>query len=134
MRSADLGHLAARPPLGGTPRTYCFQHPAATIVRFLDIASVSVPTVSTTYDETVELLHFVDHLQAEKLIPRGKSYLYEIVGHEDRAADLLLLGSAKDDWPMGRRAIQCLTPDDARQIQDREEGFEGYFERLRPEW
>ena len=134
MSSADLRYLAARHPLGGTPKAYSFEHQAATIVRFLDIASVSSPTFSDTYDATVDLLEFVDLLQAHKLVPRVKDHLYAVVSPEDRAADLLLLGSARNDWPMGRHAIQCLTSDDARQIQNREEGFEGFFERLRPEW
>jgi len=132
--SADLKKLEARPVIDGTPRTYSFQHAAATIVRFLDIASVSSPTLSASYDATVDLLEFVDHLQAHNLVPWVKDHLYAVVSDEDRAADLLLLGSARNDWPMGRHAIQCLTSDDARQIQNREEGFEGFFERLRPEW
>ena len=82
----------------------------------------------------MKLLEFVDHLQALKLASQVKAHLYKAVSRECRGADLLLLASDKDDWPMGRRAIQCLTPDNARQIQDREEVFEGFFERLRPEW
>jgi hypothetical protein len=82
----------------------------------------------------VKLLEFVDHLQAHKLVPRVKAHLYKVMLLEGRAADLLLLSSAKDDWPMGRRAIQCLSADHAQCIQYREEGLEGFFEQLRPEW
>jgi hypothetical protein len=132
--SADLAHLEARPPLDSTPKSSSFQHPAATIVRFLDIASVSSPTISATYDESVELLDFVEHLQARALVPRVKAHLYKVMSRQGRAADLLLLGSAKDDWPMGRLAIQFLTAAQAQAIQHRKEEFEGFFERLRPEW
>jgi len=104
--SSDLSHLEARLPLSETSQTILLPHAAATIVRFLDIASVSSPTFSATYDATVDLLELVDHLQAHKLVPRVKDHLYKVMSLERRAADLLLLGSAKNDWPMGRRAIQ----------------------------
>lgn len=132
--STDLSHLEARPPLSGTSKTILFPHPAATIVRFLDIASVSSPTISATYDQSVELLDFVEHLQAQALVPRVKAHLYKVMSRQGRAADLLLLGSAKDDWPMGRQAIQNLTAAQAQHIRYREEGFQGFFEKLRPEW
>jgi hypothetical protein len=90
--------------------------------------------MSTTYDESVDLLDFVGHLQAHKLVPRVKAHLYKVMSREGRAADLLLLGSAKDDWVMGRLAIQFLTAAQAQAIQHREEEFQGFFERLRPEW
>ena len=90
--------------------------------------------MSSTYDESVELLEFVDHLQAHRLVPRVKDHLYMVMLLERRAAHLLLLGSAKNDWPMGRRAIQSLTAAQAEAIQYRDEQFEGFFERLRPEW
>jgi len=128
--SSDLGHLEARLPLSETSKTILLPHAAATIVRFLDIASVSSPTFSASYDATVDLLELVDHLQAHKLVPRVKDHLYKVMSLERRAADLLLLGSAKNDWPMGRRAIQSLTAAQAEAIQDRDEQFEGFFERL----
>jgi hypothetical protein len=56
------------------------------------------------------------------------------MSRQGRAADLLLLGSAKDDWSMGRLAIQSFTAAQAQQIQYRGKGLQGFFEMLRPEW
>ena len=132
--SSDLSHLEARLPLSETSRTILLPHSATTIVRFLDIASVSSRTFSTAYDETVELLELVNHLQAYMLAPSVVDHLFHTVSGERRAADLLLLASSKDDWAMGQVAIQFFTTGQASELRLRPGGVQGFFEKLRPEW
>jgi hypothetical protein len=124
--------LKARPSLSATSKTILLSHSATTIVRFLDIASVSSPTFSTGYDETVELLDFVDYLKPHALVPRVKTHLYQVMSRECRAADLLLVASSKDDWKMGQIAIQNLSAAQASQLRRQPGGFQGFFDKLRP--
>ena len=73
-------------------------------------------------------------MRASKLIPQVKSHLYRVMSLEGRAADLLLLASSQDDWDMGKIAVKQLSESQILQIKTLPEGFEGFFEKLRPEW
>jgi hypothetical protein len=132
--SADLSHLIARSAMADTPKMISLNHSTTSIVNFLDFASVSSPTLTTTFDETIGLLALVEDIRAHKLLPQVKMHLYMVMSHEGRAADMLLLASKKDDWTMGRKALRNLSANQAAQISVRREGLQGFFEQLRPVW
>jgi hypothetical protein len=84
--------------MNGPGSTVHLDHSAASIEKFLDIASVSTPILITDYDETLKLLAVADHFRSHKLLPHIKERLYSFT---DRfAVDLMALASTRDDWEM----------------------------------
>jgi hypothetical protein len=105
---------------------------ATIIVHFLDAVSVSDPALFTSFDETVSLLALAEKFQAQNLIPYTIRYLQNSAEANNRADDLLLLASARDDWAMGRSALAQLWH--VKSIASKPGGLEGYFAKLRPTW
>jgi hypothetical protein len=105
---------------------------ATIIVQFLDAVSVSDPALFTSFDDTVSLLALAEKFQAQKLIPYTIQYLQNSAETNNRADDLLLLTSARDDWVMGRSALAKLWH--VKSIASKPGGLEGYFAKLRPTW
>ena len=117
---------------GATPRKIRLEFPATTVVNFLDIASVSTPTVTTDYDGTVKLLKLADRLRAYKLISHLKALLYVHV--ESRPLDMLVLASDRNDLEMGQKAIAKLDSNHVKSLRSRPGGFGRFYGELRPEW
>jgi len=115
---------------GATPRKIRLEFPATTVVNFLDIASVSTPTLTTDYDGTVKLLELADRLRAYKLISHLKALLYVHV--ESRPLDMLVLASDRNDLKMGQKAIAKLDSNHVKSLRCRPGGFgpfTGNFDR-----
>jgi hypothetical protein len=100
--------------------------------KILDIASVSTPILTTSYEETLQLLAVADHFHSHKLLPHIKERLYTFT---DRyAVNLMALASTRDDWEMGQRIIRKLDTSRVKEILARPGGIEGFFDNLRPTW
>ena len=84
-------------------------HSATTVVHFLDMLSVSAPNLSTTFEDSVALLALAEHFQALTLIPIIKDRLYSNDDSGQGPIALFLLGSARDDWEIGKMAVSNLS-------------------------
>ena len=102
------------------------------VEKFLDIASVTRPILTTSYEETLQLLAVADHFLSDKLLPCIKERLYTFT--DQYAAKLLALASTRNDWEMGRRIIQKLDRIRVKEILARPGGLERFFDNLRPAW
>jgi hypothetical protein len=98
----------------------------------MDIASVSTPILTTSYEETLQLLAVADYFHSHKPLPHIKERLYSFT---DRyAVNVMALASTRDDWEMGQRIIRKLDTNRVKEILARPEGIEGFFDNLRPTW
>ena len=79
--------------------------------------------MTTSYEETLQLLAVADHFHSDRLFPYIKEQLYTLT--DQYAAKLLALASTRNDWEMGRRIIHKLDKVRVKEILARPGGLNG---------
>jgi hypothetical protein len=113
--------------------------------RFINIISVTMPLPMINvlnFDDCRDMLTFAERYEFEALFIEIQNRMYGLTEEEGNSATLFLLASDRDDYEMGRVALQQIDKAELRAHFSTQSAspdsfpvmINQYFNKLRPEW